>query len=42
MPSLDRRSLLLAGLASALGAGSARAAFPERPIQLVAKASKQA
>jgi tripartite-type tricarboxylate transporter receptor subunit TctC len=35
MPSLDRRSLLLAGLASALGAGSARAAFPERPIQLV-------
>ncbi|KUL94498.1 hypothetical protein DK26_16195 [Bosea sp. WAO] len=36
MPLLDRRSLLLAGMASALGAGSARAAFPDRPIQLVA------
>jgi tripartite-type tricarboxylate transporter receptor subunit TctC len=35
MPPLDRRTLLLAGLASALGAGGARAAFPERPIQLV-------
>lgn len=35
MPLLDRRSLLLAGMASALGAGSARAAFPDRPIQLV-------
>ena len=35
MPTLDRRTVLLAGLASALGAGSARAAFPERPIQLV-------
>lgn len=35
MPPLDRRTVLLAGLASALGAGSARAAFPERPIQLV-------
>jgi tripartite-type tricarboxylate transporter receptor subunit TctC len=35
MPHLDRRTVLLAGLASALGAGSARAAFPERPIQLV-------
>ena len=35
MPPLDRRTLLLAGLASALGAGRARAAFPERPIQLV-------
>lgn len=35
MPRLDRRTLLLAGLASALGAGGARAAFPERPIQLV-------
>lgn len=35
MPPLDRRTVLLASLASALGAGSARAAFPERPIQLV-------
>jgi tripartite-type tricarboxylate transporter receptor subunit TctC len=35
MPRLDRRAVLLAGLASAFGAGSARAAFPERPIQLV-------
>jgi tripartite-type tricarboxylate transporter receptor subunit TctC len=35
MPSLDRRTVLLAGLASALGTGSARTAFPERPIQLV-------
>lgn len=35
MPPLDRRTVLLAGLASALGAGSARAAFPGRPIQLV-------
>lgn len=35
MPPLDRRTALLAGLASALAAGSARAAFPERPIQLV-------
>jgi len=35
MPPLDRRTVLLAGLASALGSGSARAAFPERPIQLV-------
>jgi tripartite-type tricarboxylate transporter receptor subunit TctC len=35
MPLLDRRSLLLAGMASALGAGDARAAFPDRPIQLV-------
>lgn len=35
MPPLDRRTLLLAGLASTLGAGGARAAFPERPIQLV-------
>ncbi|MGX1785259.1 Bug family tripartite tricarboxylate transporter substrate binding protein [Bosea sp. NPDC055332] len=35
MPPLDRRTVLLAGLASALGTGSARAAFPERPIQLV-------
>lgn len=35
MPPLDRRTVLLAGLASTLGAGSARAAFPERPIQLV-------
>lgn len=35
MPPLDRRTVLLAGLASALGTGGARAAFPERPIQLV-------
>ncbi|RXT56596.1 hypothetical protein B6S44_05925 [Bosea sp. Tri-44] len=35
MPPLDRRTILLAGLASALGTGGARAAFPERPIQLV-------
>lgn len=35
MPLVDRRSLLLAGMASVLGARSARAAFPERPIQLV-------
>jgi len=35
MPPVDRRTVLLAGLASALGTGSARAAFPERPIQLV-------
>lgn len=35
MPPIDRRTVLLAGLASTLGAGSARAAFPERPIQLV-------
>ncbi|MBA4219986.1 MAG: hypothetical protein C0458_04575 [Methylobacterium sp.] len=35
MPPFDRRTVLLAGLASALGTGSARAAFPERPIQLV-------
>ncbi|HEV7338724.1 MAG TPA: tripartite tricarboxylate transporter substrate binding protein [Bosea sp. (in: a-proteobacteria)] len=35
MPPLDRRTLLLAGLASTLGAGGAHAAFPERPIQLV-------
>ncbi|WP_332682717.1 Bug family tripartite tricarboxylate transporter substrate binding protein [Bosea sp. (in: a-proteobacteria)] len=35
MPTLDRRALLLAGMASALGTKSARAAFPERPIQLV-------
>ena len=35
MSRLDRRSVMLAGLASAFGAGSARAAFPERPIQLV-------
>lgn len=35
MPLPDRRTVLIAGLASALGAGSARAAFPERPIQLV-------
>jgi len=35
MPPPDRRALLLAGLATALGAGTARAAFPERPIQLV-------
>jgi tripartite-type tricarboxylate transporter receptor subunit TctC len=35
MPRLDRRAVLLAGLASAFGAGGARAAFPERPIQLV-------
>jgi tripartite-type tricarboxylate transporter receptor subunit TctC len=35
MPPIDRRTVLLAGLASALGAGAARAAFPERPIQLV-------
>jgi tripartite-type tricarboxylate transporter receptor subunit TctC len=35
MPPLDRRTVLLAGLASALGTGSARAAFPERPVQLV-------
>ncbi|MEI5664104.1 tripartite tricarboxylate transporter substrate binding protein [Bosea sp. CCNWLW174] len=35
MPPLDRRTVLLAGLASALGTGGARAAFPQRPIQLV-------
>lgn len=35
MPPFDRRTVLLAGLASALGTGGARAAFPERPIQLV-------
>ncbi|KRE07512.1 hypothetical protein ASE63_22715 [Bosea sp. Root381] len=35
MPRLDRRTILLAGLASALGARPASAAFPERPIQLV-------
>lgn len=35
MPPLDRRTVLLAGLASALDTGSAHAAFPERPIQLV-------
>ncbi|AZO77887.1 MULTISPECIES: tripartite tricarboxylate transporter substrate binding protein [unclassified Bosea (in: a-proteobacteria)] len=35
MPPLDRRTVLLAGLASALGARDAYAAFPERPIQLV-------
>ncbi|HEV7327886.1 MAG TPA: tripartite tricarboxylate transporter substrate binding protein [Bosea sp. (in: a-proteobacteria)] len=35
MPRLDRRTVLFAGLASTLGAGSAHAAFPERPIQLV-------
>lgn len=35
MPPFDRRTVLLAGLAGALGAGGARAAFPERPIQLV-------
>lgn len=35
MPLLNRRAFLLAGMASALGAGDARAAFPDRPIQLV-------
>lgn len=35
MPPLDRRTVLLAGLAGAFGAGGAHAAFPERPIQLV-------
>ncbi|CAD5255100.1 Tripartite-type tricarboxylate transporter, receptor component TctC [Bosea sp. 62] len=35
MPLPDRRTILLAGLASTLAAGGARAAFPERPIQFV-------
>lgn len=35
MPPLDRRTVVLAGLAVAFGAGGAHAAFPERPIQLV-------